>query len=107
MLVTLEDSLKVILTQKWLQYEELSNMENITLGQIALALGTITVIWTFYTKVIKTIEDSLDKKFDPLKKDIKLCLTSEVLLMHHLTEGNHTEKIEQLIKDIEKELISK
>lgn len=80
---------------------------NITITELSIACGTVLALYTFYKTLKKDFNSMLDVKLNPLKDNIKLCLSSEVLLMHHLTEGNHDEKIKQLIKDIEKDLISK
>ena len=65
-------------------------MENITLGQVALALGTITVIWTFYTKVVKTINDSLDKKLSPIKRDVEMLSEVTYEMLDHMATNNNT-----------------
>lgn len=82
-------------------------MENITIGQVALALGTITVIWTFYSKVIKTINDSLDKKFDPIRKDITMLMKSELSMLEHLETGNHQAAMAKIREEMQTYLVER
>lgn len=77
-------------------------MENITLGQIALALATITAIWTFYQKVVKTIKDTFDEKLDPMKKDVEMIGDVVYQMLDHMATNNNTGNMKKALDDYNK-----
>lgn len=80
-------------------------METITLGQLAGAIAIITRFWTFYSKITKSINDSLDKKLKPLKDSTELVLKTQMSMMTHLIDGNHVDKMKELKKEVENKLV--
>lgn len=77
----------------------------ITVGQVLAVIARITRLWTFYTKITKAFNDSLDKKLKPLKDNTELVLKTQMSMMTHLIEGNHVDKMKELKKEVENKLI--
>lgn len=83
------------------------SMESITLGQIARAVAIITALWVFAERIIKGVNGALDKKLDPLKKDITMTIKMQLSTMEHLETGNHQEAMHKLRKEIENYLLER
>ena len=83
------------------------NMDSITLGQLARGAGIITALWVFREKIIKGVNGALDKKLDPLKKDIMMTMKMQLSTMEHLETGNHQEAMHKLRKEIENYLLER
>lgn len=77
-------------------------MNDITLGQIALALATITAIWTFYQKVMKTIKETFDEKLDPMKKDIGMISDVVYQMLDHMATNNNSGGMKAALNEFNK-----
>lgn len=77
-------------------------MNEITIGQVALALGTITAIWTFYQKVMKTIKETFDEKLDPMKKDIAMMSDVVYQMLDHMATNNNSGGMKAALDDYNK-----
>lgn len=82
-------------------------MESITLSEIVTIVGIISSLWIFSEKISKSINGALDKKLDPLKKDVNLSLRVQAQMLNHIIDGNSIEKLKDLRKEMEKELINR
>ena len=65
-------------------------MENITLGQIAAAIAIITAFWVFTDRVLKSVNSTLDKKLDPMKKDLEMLSATTYEMLDHLATNNNS-----------------
>ena len=77
-------------------------MNDITLGQIALALATITAFWTFYQKVVKTIKDTFDEKLNPMKKDVEMISDVVYQMLDHMATNNNTGNMKKALDEYNK-----
>ena len=77
-------------------------MNDITLGQIALALATITAFWTFYQKVGKTIKDTFDEKLAPMKKDVEMISDVVYQMLDHMATNNNTGNMKKALDEYNK-----
>lgn len=77
-------------------------MNDITLGQVAVALATITAFWTFYQKVTKSIKDTLDEKLKPMKEDVEMISDVVYQMLDHMATNNNTGAMRQTLNDYNK-----
>ena len=77
-------------------------MNDITLGQIALALATITAFWTFYQNVVKTIKDTFDEKLNPMKKDVEMISDVVYQMLDHMATNNNTGNMKKALDEYNK-----
>ena len=77
-------------------------MNDITLGQIAVALATITAFWTFYQKINKTIKDTFDEKLKPIKDDVGMISDVVYQMLDHMATNNNTGAMKQTLNDYNK-----
>lgn len=77
-------------------------MNDITLGQVAVALATITAFWTFYQKVTKSIKDTLDEKLKPMKDDVEMISDVVYQMLDHMATNNNTGAMRQTLNDYNK-----
>lgn len=82
-------------------------MGTITLEQLAGARAIITALWVFRERIIKGVNGALDKKLDPLKKDVVMTMKMQLSTMEHLETGNHQEAMHKLRKEIENYLLER
>ena len=77
-------------------------MNDITLGQVALALATITAFWTFSQKVTKTIKDTFDEKLNPMKKDVEMISDVVYQMLDHMATNNNTGNMKKALDEYNK-----
>ena len=77
-------------------------MNDITLGQVAVALATITAFWTFYQKVTKSIKDTLEEKLKPMKEDVEMISDVVYQMLDHMATNNNTGAMRQTLNDYNK-----
>ena len=65
-------------------------MENITIGQIVVAVGSITALWLFCEKIIKSVDGMLTKKLSPMQKDVEMLSGVTYEILSHLATNNNT-----------------
>jgi gas vesicle protein len=72
-------------------------MNDITVGQIVVAIGAITALWVFADKILKKIDDIFDRKLKPIKEDITtlkkdITMLSDVSyqMLDHMATNNNT-----------------
>ena len=72
-------------------------MNDITVGQIVVAIGAITALWVFADKILKKIDDIFDRKLKPIKEDITLLKKDITMLsdvsyqmLDHMATNNNT-----------------
>lgn len=77
-------------------------MNDITIGQIAVALATITAFWTFYQKVNKSIKDTFDEKLKPLKDDVSMISDVVYQMLDHMATNNNSGNMKQTLNEYNK-----
>lgn len=95
-------------------------MENITLGQISVAIGIISAIGIFLWKAtnpilqlqfrIKKIEEHQDKdlqRLDRQDKDLQQVLLSVNVLLSHSIDNNHTDQLKERKNELDDYLIKR
>ena len=65
-------------------------MENITIGQIAVAVGVITALWVFGEKIVSAVDGLLAKRLDPVQKDVEMLSSVTYEILDHLATNNNT-----------------
>lgn len=77
-------------------------MNDITLGQVALALATITAFWSFYKLVRKEIKETFDEKLKPIKNDVSMISDVVYQMLDHMATNNNTGVMKQTLNDYNK-----
>ena len=65
-------------------------MENITIGQIAIAVGVITALWVFCERIINAVDGLLTKRLAPVAKDVEMLSGVTYEILDHLATNNNT-----------------
>ena len=95
-------------------------MENITLGQVAIALAFIVSFFTALAKFIAPVQtfarrvDKIEehqendlKRLDRLEDDTKQILLSVNCLLSHSIDNNHDDQLKQRKKEMDEYLIKR
>ena len=95
-------------------------MENITLGQIAVALAFIVTLFTTLAKIlapvkdfakrVDAVEEHLDndnKRLNQLEGDTKQILLSVNTLLGHSIDNNHNDEMAKRKKELDNYLINR
>lgn len=93
-------------------------MENLTVGQITVAMTTIVAFFTVLYKFISPVQDFARrvgkieehqdndlKRLDRLEDDTKQILLSVNSLLSHSIDNNHSEQLKQRKKEMDEYLI--
>lgn len=65
-------------------------MNDITLGQIVMGIGTVTALWVFADKVLKGIDSMFNKHLEPLTKDVEMLKDITYQMLDHMATNNNT-----------------
>ena len=95
-------------------------MENITLGQVAAALGFLVAFFggiAYFVKPVRTFEERIqkieknqdndNKRLKTLESDTKQILLSVNALLNHSIDNNHIDKLKQRKNELDNYLIER
>ena len=74
-------------------------MNDITLGQVVIAIGTITALWVFAEKVLKGIEGMFTKHLAPLTSDMEMLKDITYQMLDHMATNNNTGGMKKVLDE--------
>lgn len=84
-------------------------MDGITIEQIVYLIGIISTVWIFTEKIIKSVNNTLDARLNPLtnkyeamQKDIQMLSDVCYQMLDHMATDNNTGGMKKALDDYNK-----